>query len=87
MQYFAIIIGFGFCIIIINMQIKEGVIHQFRRPRWITHCKICVIKLNPMFIIYSKCNQPQNTPQRQGGRGVFFFQALGGGGGGGGGII
>ena len=38
-----------------------------------------------MFIIYSKCNQPQNTPQRQRPKGAYLFQAhlkrLGGGGG------
>ena len=28
-----------------------------------------------MFIIYSKCNQPQNTPQRQRPTGAFLFQA------------
>ena len=40
-----------------------------------------------MFIIYSKCNQPQNTPQRQRPKGAYLFQAhlkrRGGGGGGG----
>ena len=39
-----------------------------------------------MFIIYSKCNQPQNTPQRQRPKGAYLFQAhlkrRGGGGGG-----
>ena len=28
-----------------------------------------------MFIIYSKCNQPQNTPQRQRPKGAYLFQA------------
>ena len=38
-----------------------------------------------MFIIYSKCNQPQNTPQPQRPKGAYLFQAhlkrRGGGGG------
>ena len=28
-----------------------------------------------MFIIYSKCNQPQNTSQRQRPKGAYLFQA------------
>lgn len=28
-----------------------------------------------MFIIYSKCNQPQNTPQHQRPKGAYLFQA------------
>ena len=41
-----------------------------------------------MFIIYSKCNQPQNTPQRQRPKGAYLFQAhLKRRGGEGGGII
>ena len=40
-----------------------------------------------MFIIYSKCNQPQNTPQRQRPKGAYLFQAHLKRRGGGGGII
>ena len=39
------------------LQIKEGVIHRGRRPRWITPSEICRMKaeFNNCFIIHSKC--------------------------------